>query len=284
MKIAFLGLGRMGRELVNHLLDAGHDVTVWNRTESATAGAAARGARVAHSPAEAIDGAEVVLTMFFGPDVIREVITSQNPAFAAGALWIDLTTIAPDDAEEFATWADDQMIRHVYSPVIGTVKPAHERALTVLLGGNPDAVAAARPIVSLWAAEGKIRTFATARQASTAKLIANLSLAVAAEGVAEALRLGTSADFTTQEVLDLLPLTLLASLMAAKGSIVRDGSWVENSSFTVDALAKDIRFMTTASTMPLPAAEAFAALLAGASAAGLGDADFTAALQDDISP
>jgi 3-hydroxyisobutyrate dehydrogenase len=280
VKIAFLGLGRMGRELVNHLLDAGHDVTVWNRTESATADAASRGARVAASPDEAIDGAEVVLTMFFGPDATRQVLTSQDPPFA-GALWIDLTTIAPDDAEEFAAWARDHGVRHVYSPVIGTVRPAHDGALTVLLGGEPDAVASALPVVSLWAAEGKVKIYATPRQASTAKLIANLSLAVLAEGIAEALRLGTSEGFTSQDVLDLLPYTLLAPLVAAKGDIISGGSWSEHSSFTVDALAKDVGFMTGLSNQPLPAVEAFASLLRDAGAAGLGAADFTAALRGD---
>jgi 3-hydroxyisobutyrate dehydrogenase len=281
VKIAFLGLGRMGRELVNHLLDAGHELVVWNRTESATADAAARGARVAVSPAEAIDGAELVLTMFFGPDATREVVTSQNLAFAAGALWIDLTTIAPDDAEEFASWAGDHGVRHVYSPVIGTVKPAHDGTLTVLLGGEPDAVASALPIVSLWAAEDKVKIFATPRQASTAKLIANLSLAVLAEGIAETLRLGKSEGFSSQDVLDLLPFTLLAPLIAAKGAVISGKSWAEHSSFAVDALAKDIGFMTELSNQPLPAVEAFASLLRDASAAGLGAADFTAALRDD---
>jgi len=281
MRTAFLGLGRMGRELATHLLAAGYDLTVWNRTVSAADALAFRGAHVAASAAEAIADADVVFTMFFGPDAVREVITSQAPAFAPGALWVDLTTIGPDDAEQFAQWAAEQGVRHVYSPVLGTVKPAHDRALTVLLGGEADAVAVARPIVSLWAAEGRIKEFATARGASTAKLIANLSLAIVAEGIAETLRFGKSQGLTIDEVLDVLPLTLLAPLVAGKADIIRDRSWTENSSFTVDALAKDIGFVTALSNKPTPAADAFAQLLRDARAAGLGSADFTAALRAD---
>lgn len=73
MRITFLGTGRMGTELALHLL-AEHELTVWNRTERRTQRLAEAGARVASSPAEAVQGAEVVVTSLFGPDAVRETV------------------------------------------------------------------------------------------------------------------------------------------------------------------------------------------------------------------
>lgn len=284
MRIAFLGLGRMGRELVAHVIAAGHDVTVWNRTEAATADAAARGATVAASPADAVVRAEAVVTMLFGPAAVREVVTSPGLAIPSGSLWIDATTIAPSDVEEFARWAASAGVRYVYSPVIGTTGPAHAGTLGVLIGGAPDAVEAARPIVSLWADPDRIRTFDQPQLASAAKLIANLSVAVVAEGIAEALRLGRAAGFDAAQVLDVLPLTQFAQQAGLKNGMLRAQNW-HDTQFSVDALLKDTGFMAELAAgagTALPALDAFTLLLRAAEADGLGSSDYIAAVRGEL--
>ena len=95
MDIAFLGLGRMGRELVPHLIDAGHRVTAWNRSPGPAEAIGRRGARIASTAAEAVDGAEAVVSVLFGPETVREVIVDGGLPWRPGALWIDVTTVAP---------------------------------------------------------------------------------------------------------------------------------------------------------------------------------------------
>jgi len=284
MKIGFLGLGRMGRELVQHVIAGGHEVTVWNRTKSATTDASAAGARVADTPADAVAEAEVVITMFFGPAVTREVLTGPGTGvtFTDGALWIDATTVAPADATEFAEWAGGRSIRFVYSPVVGSTGPAHDGTLSTLLGGAAADVAAARPIVELWSDPEKIRTFGSQAAASTAKLLANLSVAVVAEGIAEALRLGHAGGMSTDEVLEVLPLTQFAGQAAIKKAIIASGDW-SKTQFAVDALVKDTGFMTAlAGSGALPAVEAWASRLDEAHDAGFGGSDYIAALRDEV--
>jgi len=283
MKVSFLGLGRMGRELVRHVIAGGHDVTVWNRTAAATADASAAGATVADSPASAVADAEVVLTMFFGPGVVREVIIGPGLAFAPDALWVDATTVSPADAGEFAEWARGRGIRFVSAPVVGSVGPAHDGTLGTLLGGAAVDVAAARTITDLWSDPEKVRELPTPAAAATAKLVANLGVAVVAEGIREAVVLGHAGGMSTHEVLDFLKLTQLASQATVKAPIIEDRAWAEKVQFSADALAKDTGFMTgLAGAGALPAVEAMAARLAAAARDGLGASDYIAVLRDDV--
>ncbi|WP_345761154.1 NAD(P)-dependent oxidoreductase [Diaminobutyricibacter sp. McL0608] len=251
MRISFIGLGRMGRELVVHLIDAGHEVTVWNRSAPAAEEIGARGATVAQSAAAAVADAEVVVTALFGPDTVREVVVNAGLPFASSALWIDVTTVAPGDAAAFAAWASDADVRYVHSPVIGSLAPARAGRLAVLVGGEADAAKEAAGIVSVWSDPDKLRMVDSAPKAATGKLIANLALAVSMEGVVEALRLGHSNGLSTEDVLSTLALTTLAPLAAFKGDVIRDRSF-DDTQFSVDLLLKDTRLMIASSRSPLP--------------------------------
>ena len=212
MDIALLGLGRMGRELVTHLIDAGHTVTAWNRSPGPTETVGRRGARIAPSAAEAVQGADAVISVLFGPDAVRDTIVDAGLPLPEGALWIDVTTVAPSDADDFARWAADKRVRYVHSPVVGSLAPARAGSLAVLIGGAHDDVRQARAIVSLWADPDKIRTFDAPAKAASAKLVANLALAISMEALSETLRLGAAGGLSTDEVLSVLPLTTIASL------------------------------------------------------------------------
>ncbi|HEV7812040.1 MAG TPA: NAD(P)-dependent oxidoreductase [Leifsonia sp.] len=272
MKIAFLGLGRMGRELVVHLIDAGHDVTVWNRSPEPAEVIGRRGAHVAESAAAAVDGAEAVISAFFGPDVVRDVIVGGNLPFAPGALWIDVTTVAPADATGFAEWASGADIRYIHSPVIGSLAPARAGSLGVLIGGDPDAAREARKVVALWADPNKLRILDSPAKAAAGKLVANLALAISMEALVESLRLGESGDLTAQEVLDTLGITTIAPIAALKGETVVSGNF-DDTQFSAALLAKDAHLMLATSKAPLPAVELVAGILDRAVAAGDGEKD-----------
>ncbi|MFP3464926.1 NAD(P)-dependent oxidoreductase [Leifsonia sp. SIMBA_070] len=279
MDITLLGLGRMGRELVTHLIDAGHTVTVWNRSPGPTETVGRRGARVAATAAEAVEGAEAVVTVLFGPDAVRETVIEPGLPLPSGALWIDVTTVAPSDAEEFAAWASSADVRYVHSPVVGSLAPARAGSLAVLIGGEREAAKQARSIVSLWADPDKIRTFDAPAKAAVAKLVANLALAISMEALMETLRLGEAGGMSAEEVLDVLPLTTIAPIAGMKGPVVTSGSF-DDTQFSASLLAKDLRLMLATADAALPAAALVAAELQRAVEAGDGEKDFSVIARD----
>ncbi|WP_285117381.1 NAD(P)-dependent oxidoreductase [Leifsonia sp. fls2-241-R2A-40a] len=279
MDIAFLGLGRMGRELVTHLIDGGHRVTAWNRSPEPAEAVGRRGARIAPSPAEAVEGAEAVITVLFGPDAVRETVIDPSLAIPSGALWIDITTVAPSDADDFASWASSAGVRYVHSPVVGSLAPARAGSLAVLIGGEHDAARQARNIVSLWADPDKIRGFDSPAKAAAAKLVANLALAISMEALSESLRLGTAGGLSTEEALSVLPLTTIAGIAAMKGPVIASGDF-DDTQFSASLLAKDLRLMLATADTPLPAAALVAAELQRAVDAGHGEQDFSVIARD----
>jgi 3-hydroxyisobutyrate dehydrogenase len=279
MKIAFLGLGRMGRELVPHLIDAGHAVTVWNRSAGPADALGRRGAQVAASAAEAVEEAEAVVTVLFGPEAVRETVLDAPLPIPAGALWVDVTTVAPADTVDFAAWAEGAGIRYVHSPVLGSLAPARAGALSVLLGGPRDAVREARGIVALWADPDKVRTFDAPGKAATAKLVANLALAISMEALSETFRLGRAGGLTADDTLALLPLTTVAPIAGMKGALVAAGDY-DDTQFSASLLAKDLRLVLATADVPLPAAALVAAELQRAMDAGDGEKDFSVIARD----
>jgi len=270
-RLAFLGLGRMGRILVGHLVDAGHDVRVWNRSSGPADELAARGATAATSAQEAVDGASVVFTALFGPPAVREVVLD-GLDLAAGTTWVDITTISPDDAAAFATWAQQHQVAYVHSPVIGSLGPAAARRLGVLVGG-PDAERVV-PYVSLWADPARLQVLPTAAAAATGKLVANLALAVSYQGLIEAVRLGRSGGLDVEQVLGVLNGTGLGTIAAMKGDNLRSGDF-SNTQFSASLLLKDTGLMLHTTTQPLPALTVAAQGLLLAQQEGHGDDDFS---------
>lgn len=275
--VAFLGLGRMGRVLAGHLLAAGHDLRVWNRTPGRDGDLVAAGATSAPTAGEAVRDAEVVVTALFGPDAVREVVLD-GLDLPAGTLWIDITTISPADAAEHATWAAARGVDHVHAPVVGSLGPAANRALGVLAGG-PRAERAV-PFVALWADPDRLQVLPEAAAAATGKLVANLALAVSFQGLVEAVRLGASGGLDLEQVLTTLKGTGLGPIAAMKGQNLRTGEFGDTQ-FSTDLLLKDTGLMLGTSRFPLPALTVAAQGLLAAQRAGHGDEDFSVVARDE---
>ncbi|PPB49761.1 NAD(P)-dependent oxidoreductase [Arthrobacter pityocampae] len=280
MKIALLGVGRMGHELGVHLLQAGHEVTAWNRTASAVDRLHDAGAARAAEAQDAVREADVVMTVLFGPDTVREVVLS-GLEIPADAVWLDITTVSPEDAREFADYAAAAGIRYVHGPVIGSLAPARAGTLGVLLGGAAADVDVVEPLAALWGDAGRLRRVATPADAATGKLLANLALGITLQGLVEALRLGRANGLDAAAVLGLLEGTGLGAIAGMKGPSILDGTFGDTQ-FSADLLAKDARLMLRSTPDPLPAVTALLQSLTEAQRAGAGDDDIAVVTRPEL--
>jgi 3-hydroxyisobutyrate dehydrogenase len=153
-KIAFIGLGVMGGAMARHLAAAGHEMTVYNRTQSkADAWIAAHGGRSAASPAEAAQGVDAVITCVGNDDDLAAVTLSRDGAFRTmkeGALFIDHTTVSAKIARQLAVEAKDKYIQPIDAPVTGGQIGAENGTLTLMCGGREKAIEAATPIMAAY--------------------------------------------------------------------------------------------------------------------------------------
>ncbi len=237
--VAFLGLGRMGTAMAAHLL-ADHDVTVWNRTPKPF-----DGARVADSVREAVAGADVVVLMLFGPDSVREVLGEVLAHARPGTLVLDSTTVGPSAAREFGLTAVEAGLRYVDAPVAGSVRPATDGTLGVLVGGSQQDYDAALPFLHAWGDPAKVRRVGPVGSGSALKLVVNQGIGVLAAGLGEALALAGQLGLDRTQVLDVLQGAMYGWTLDQKRPAIESGDY-SGTQFSLELLAKDLDLAVTA--------------------------------------
>lgn len=203
-KIAFLGLGVMGGPIARHLAAAGHDLTVYNRTdEKADAWVAAHGGRAAPTPAEAAEGQDVVMTCV-GRDADLEAVTlGLDGAFAtmrAGALFVDHTTVSADIARRLDAEAVARGFLSVDAPVSGGQAGAENGQLSIMCGGSAEAMAAAEPVMAAYAK--RIVHVGGPGAGQVTKMVNQICIAGVLQGVSEGLRFAQKAGLDLDKVLE----------------------------------------------------------------------------------
>ena len=204
-KVAFIGTGIMGSAIAGHILDAGYDLTVHNRTKEKAEGLLARGAAWAESPAEATKDADVVFTMVGYPDDVEETYLASDGVLRAakkGAYLIDLTTSSPQLARDIHDAAEVTDVHAFDCPVTGGQAGAEAGTLTLILGASEKD---AEPVLPLLQTFGKkLFYFDEAGAGQTAKLCNQVSLASCMVGYADALALAEQGHLDAHKVLDLM--------------------------------------------------------------------------------
>jgi 3-hydroxyisobutyrate dehydrogenase len=269
MRVTFLGLGRMGLLMAGHVLDAGHELTVWNRSPGKAGELVRRGAAEARTLDEAVRGAERIVLMLFGPDSVREVLPSLSGA-PAGTLVIDSTTIGPEAAREFAATAAGLGLRYVDAPVAGSTGPAADGTLGVLVGGSPADYDDALPLLHLWGAPDRVRRVGDVGAGSALKLCVNQGLGVMAAGLGESLRLGSALGVDRTVLLDTLGATAYGWLLAQKRPML-DADDFSATTFSLDLMAKDLQLAVDAADADLSVTAASLELARGALAEHSGE-------------
>jgi 3-hydroxyisobutyrate dehydrogenase len=203
-KIAFIGLGVMGGAMARHLAVAGHDMRVYNRTQSrAEAWISAHGGVLARSPAEAADGAEAVISCVGADDDLAAVTLSRDGAFRSmkhGSVFIDHTTVSAKIARQLAVEAKDLHIHIVDAPVTGGQIGAEKGSLTLMCGGRDEAIAAATPIMQAYSQ--KIVHVGPSGAGQLTKMVNQITFAGIIQSLAEAMRFAQAADLDLDKVFD----------------------------------------------------------------------------------
>ncbi len=187
MKIGFLGLGKMGTPMAMHLLAAGHELRVWNRTEGKTEPLIREGAIAAGTPAEAELGADAVFTMLFDDAANEEVLFGPNglmDALSPGGLHISSSTISVALSERLTEEHARRGQEFVAAPVFGRPNVAEEGRLWVVVAGAENAVAKARPLLETFS-RGITVVGAEPRQAHAVKLGGNFLITMMVQALSE---------------------------------------------------------------------------------------------------
>ncbi|GFG68288.1 3-hydroxyisobutyrate dehydrogenase [Mycolicibacter senuensis] len=200
--VAFLGLGHMGGPMSANLVSAGHTVRGFDPVPAAATAAEQRGVSVQPSASEAVAGAGVVITMLPHGDAVKRCYADILPAAGPGTLFIDSSTISVADAREVHALAGSHGLAQLDAPVSGGVTGAVAGRLAFMVGGEPDAVQRATPVLEPMAA--KVTHCGAAGAGQAAKICNNMVLAVQQVAVAEAFVLAEKLGLADQALFDVM--------------------------------------------------------------------------------
>ncbi|MET0459733.1 MAG: NAD(P)-dependent oxidoreductase [Ilumatobacteraceae bacterium] len=206
-RVAFVGLGAMGAPMAGHLAGAGHQVTVYNRTRSkADQWVRQHDNASAPTPADAADGAELVMTCVGNDDDVRAVVLGDEgvlATLAAGATLVDHTTTSALLARELAAACAEREVGFVDAPVSGGQVGAENGTLTVMAGCDDQAVFdAAVPVLAAYAATCEL--IGPAGSGQLTKMVNQICIAGIVQSLSEAVDFGTRAGLDVAKVFDVI--------------------------------------------------------------------------------
>jgi 3-hydroxyisobutyrate dehydrogenase len=201
-RIAFIGLGNMGLPMAANLVKAGFDVAGFDVADEARAAAGGRGIAAAQSISEAVTGRSIIVTMLTEGKIVQKVLAEIANAAPAGALIVDCSTIDMESARKGHDAMQRHGLRMVDAPVSGGTAGAAAASLTFMCGGEPEAVEAARPVLS---AMGKrIVPCGPAGSGQAAKICNNMILGVSMIAVCEAFNLADRIGLDRKAMFDVV--------------------------------------------------------------------------------
>jgi 3-hydroxyisobutyrate dehydrogenase len=277
LTVAVLGTGVMGAPMARNIAKAGCTVRAWNRTTDRARPLEGDGATVFERPEQAVEGADVALTMLADASATLEVAEAMLPPLRDDAVWLQAGTIGVAAIERCAELARDRGIALVDAPVLGTAKPAQEGALTVLAAGPDDAVERCAPIFEA-IGHKVVRAGTEPGRATRLKLALNAWVLAMTQGAAEAVALGKGLGVELGEMIEALDGSPTdAPYFRMKAKLMDDGEYP--TSFSLRLAAKDAALMAEAASqagVDAPMIRTVARRLAEGVDAGYGDEDMAA--------
>jgi 3-hydroxyisobutyrate dehydrogenase-like beta-hydroxyacid dehydrogenase len=278
-RVAFLGLGIMGSRMARNLRAAGFDVVVWNRTRSR---ADELGDPIAETPNAGAAGAGVVITMVVDAPEVEAVLFGPDGAaesLAAGALVVDMSTIAPSAVKGIGERLAPQGVGFVDAPVTGSKPRAEDGTLTIMAGGSPEDFARAKP---LFEAMGKLIVHCgPSGHGAMVKLLNNSLAAINAAALAQAIDVAEHYGLDTDRLIEVMDAgSAKSTMLDLKARPMLDRNY--EPLFKLDHMLKDVRHALNEARAlgeNFDLAANAEVLYAAAAAAGYGEQDFAAVVE-----
>ncbi|EXJ11380.1 NAD(P)-dependent oxidoreductase [Nitrincola nitratireducens] len=245
-KVAFIGLGTMGYPMAGHLAKAGHDVCVYNRTESkAQAWASEYSGRYATTPALAAEGADVVMTCVGNDDDLRAVTLGEQGVMStmrAGAILVDHTTASAEVAKELYAVAKSKFLGCLDAPVSGGQAGAEQGVLSIMVGGDSHDYDQVSGVLDAYARSQKLMGEAGAGQ--LAKMVNQICIAGLVQGLAEAVHFAKQSGLDAEKVFEVIQHGAAGSWqMVNRHKTMLNNEF--NFGFAVDWMRKDLDITLT---------------------------------------
>lgn len=240
-KVAFIGLGVMGLPMAGHLVKAGHDVTVYNRSpQKAQAWVKEFGGRACATPREAAQGAQIVFACVGNDDDLRSIVIGADGAFAgmsAGATFVDHTTASALIARELSALAKQKSLRFIDAPVSGGQAGAVNGMLTVMCGGDAAEFDAVKNVIAVMARA--VTLVGPAGAGQLAKMVNQICIAGLVQGLSEGIAFGQAAGLDMKQVIEVIGKGAAQSWqMDNRGTTMVDDKF--EFGFAVDWMRKDL--------------------------------------------
>lgn len=277
MRIGWIGLGNMGIPMVGNLLKAGYQVTVYNRSKDKADPLLSQGALWADKPSQLWNNSDVVISMVSDDEAVK-AIYKQGILFDSkqtGKIAIDMSTVSPDTSKWLAKQCNEYGIQFLDAPVSGSVQPAREGKLLVLVGGDQEVFEKVRSIFEVL---GKMVLYlGTTGSGSNAKLAINLLLGITVQGIAESVLFAEKQGIKTEDMLAIINESAVGTAISRgkTPSILADEY---PAAFALKHAAKDLRLAIGAGA-DLPVGQAANQTFQTALKEGLGELDLMAILQ-----
>ena len=280
MKIAFVGLGNMGTPMARHLIHAGHEVTVWNRSLEKAEPLKSEGARVAQSLGEAAKEAEIVITMLADDQAVESSVLHSGAVIDSlpkGATHISMSTISVALSIRLAEEHAKRGQRFMTAPVFGRPDAAAGGKLFIAAAGDKAVIEHCRPILESMGQ--KVFVIGDrAEMANVVKLTGNFLIATVIESLGEAIAVARKYDIDPHAYVDFLTSTLFAApVYKTYGGIIADEKYAP-AGFKMRLGLKDIRLALSAAEnvdAPLPIASLIRDHMLTALARGMEDMDWS---------
>jgi 3-hydroxyisobutyrate dehydrogenase-like beta-hydroxyacid dehydrogenase len=237
-QLGFLGLGTMGREMARRLVDAGHDVVVWNRSADAVAPLVGAGATAAESPAHAL-AAPVSFSMLANDDAASDVLSPENLAGAPGRLHVAMASLSPVAADRLSARAAEAGVGYLAAPVLGRFTVAAAGELNIIAAGSASDLERATPYFEIL---GK-RVWTVGSQpriANVVKAAVNYDIIHAFQAIAESVALVEASDVDAGLFTELLASTLFPGpVYTGYGAMIAESRYTPPG-FTMTLGSKDL--------------------------------------------
>ena len=278
--IGFIGLGNMGVPMAQNLLNAGHPLSVFNRTASRADGLCEQGATRAATPRALAGQSEIVLSIVADDAALRAIALGDDGVLAglsAGKIHVDMSTVSPDVSKELDQLYRAQGGQFIASPVFGRPDAAAAAKLWICPAGPPQAIERCRPVFEAMG-QGVIVVGEEPHLANALKLVGNFFVISAIETLSEAFTLAEKSGLDVETVLELLKALLPVPLFQGYGTRIAHNEFTPPG-FALRLGIKDVdlmRRLADQSSAPLPLADLAHQHLVAANARGRGDLDWGA--------